>query len=322
MPLYIADYRADTMHLGAAEHGAYLLLIMHYWQTGSLPTEDKLLARIASMTPKQWKNARPVVKKFFDEEWTHSRIEKELTKAKTKYEQRALAGKRGGEAKAKNKQPDSNASDPIENSQSGNVATSYQPQPQPQRRIEKKDIRVVASATHPNFFDEFWKAYPRRKGANPKVPARKKFEAIVRSGTDSGEVIASAKKYAEEIRSAGQERSIYVAQALTWLNQQRWKDYSTLDLDDSIALQHGLIRLVPDTPQWEAWTKFKGKSLPTDAKGGWWSKVEWPPGYESNMESKNGRSVELGKAEDGRPPDENAHGKAKANIEPNDISGI
>lgn len=53
MPLWIGDYLKDTSHLCAAEHGAYLLLIMHYWQTGSLPTEDRHLAMIARMEPKR-----------------------------------------------------------------------------------------------------------------------------------------------------------------------------------------------------------------------------------------------------------------------------
>jgi uncharacterized protein YdaU (DUF1376 family) len=81
MPLWIADYRADTAHLGAAEHGAYLLLIMHYWQTGGLPDDDRQLARIACMAPVEWKRAKPVLVKFFDAGWKHGRIEKELAHA-------------------------------------------------------------------------------------------------------------------------------------------------------------------------------------------------------------------------------------------------
>lgn len=81
MPLWIADYRADTGHLSAAEHGAYLLLIMHYWQTGGLPDDDRQLARIACMAPVEWKRARPVLVEFFDAGWKHGRIEKELQHA-------------------------------------------------------------------------------------------------------------------------------------------------------------------------------------------------------------------------------------------------
>jgi uncharacterized protein YdaU (DUF1376 family) len=81
MPLNVGDYRKDTAHLGAAEHGADLLLIMHYWQTGGLPDDDRQLARIACMTDREWKKARLVVQAFFHDGWRHKRIDKEIAHA-------------------------------------------------------------------------------------------------------------------------------------------------------------------------------------------------------------------------------------------------
>jgi uncharacterized protein YdaU (DUF1376 family) len=54
MPLYIGDYIADTGHLSTAEHGCYLLLIMHYWEHGSIPIEDDKLARICRCRSQDW----------------------------------------------------------------------------------------------------------------------------------------------------------------------------------------------------------------------------------------------------------------------------
>ncbi|CAL8974506.1 hypothetical protein RHODGE_RHODGE_03304 [Rhodoplanes serenus] len=92
MPLYIADYRADTSHLNAAEHGAYLLLIMHYWTTGGLPDDDRQLARIACMTTAEWRRARSTVAAFFEAGWRHKRIDRELARVdetSSKYAERA-----------------------------------------------------------------------------------------------------------------------------------------------------------------------------------------------------------------------------------------
>lgn len=92
MPLYIGDYRADTAHLSATEHGIYMLLIMHYWQTGSLPTEDRQLARVACATDAEWRRARPMIVKFFLDGWKHKRIEFELSEAA----RLSAAGRAGG----------------------------------------------------------------------------------------------------------------------------------------------------------------------------------------------------------------------------------
>jgi uncharacterized protein YdaU (DUF1376 family) len=88
MPLFVADYLADTAHLTAAEHGAYLMLVMNYWQRGKpLPADDKKLARIARMTDAEWADARGTLAEFFVEDagqWTHKRVEAELAVAEEK----------------------------------------------------------------------------------------------------------------------------------------------------------------------------------------------------------------------------------------------
>src|SRR5687767_4457814 len=92
MPLYIGDYRADTTHLNAAQHGAYLLLIMHYWQQGGLPDDDEQLARIVCMTTAEWRTHGPVIRSFFGDGWRHQQINHEIGRAVERYQRRAKAG--------------------------------------------------------------------------------------------------------------------------------------------------------------------------------------------------------------------------------------
>lgn len=97
MPLYVADYLADTSHLSAIENGAYLLLIMNYWQRGnSLPCGDDQLARVCRLTTKEWSKVKTTLCEFFDEEdgfWIHDRIETELLKVREKSIKASNAGK-------------------------------------------------------------------------------------------------------------------------------------------------------------------------------------------------------------------------------------
>jgi len=81
MPLYVADYLADTGHLTTEEHGAYMLLIMHYWRRGGLPANDEQLARICKMTNKDFSQKRATLCELFSPGWIHSRIDRELAKS-------------------------------------------------------------------------------------------------------------------------------------------------------------------------------------------------------------------------------------------------
>lgn len=98
MPLWVGDYLSDTQHLTAAEHGAYMLLIMAYWQRGkALPDDGERLALIARMTPTEWAKSEPTLREFFtvaDGEWRHSRIEAELTKVRDKSAKASASAKR------------------------------------------------------------------------------------------------------------------------------------------------------------------------------------------------------------------------------------
>jgi uncharacterized protein YdaU (DUF1376 family) len=105
MPLYVADYMADTAHLTTVEHGAYLLLIMTYWQRGeALPDDDKKLSRIVGLQGRNWKRVRAEIEPFFevrDSKWMHQRIERQLSVLHSQSRNNSLNGKKGALARAK-----------------------------------------------------------------------------------------------------------------------------------------------------------------------------------------------------------------------------
>ena len=104
MKLYVADYLGDTHHLGALEHGAYLLLLMGMWRAGgSLPAADANLSRLARCTPAEWDAIKEVVLPFFTRsrgKLTHGRLTAEIAKYESTSGKRSEAGKQGAAKKA------------------------------------------------------------------------------------------------------------------------------------------------------------------------------------------------------------------------------
>ena len=102
MPIVIGDYLKDTMHLACSEHGAYLLLLFHYWTSGPLPDDDRKLAAIARCERSAWPEIREVIAPFFsiaDGVWTHKRVEQELLRARAKQARNVERAKAAADAR-------------------------------------------------------------------------------------------------------------------------------------------------------------------------------------------------------------------------------
>jgi uncharacterized protein YdaU (DUF1376 family) len=96
MPLYIGDFVAGTMHLGATETGIYIRLLMHCWQHGSIPRDDRMLALISHCDTRLWHQYRETVLQFFDVVDASTMSNKRVAMERLRAEQ--IANKRKGAA--------------------------------------------------------------------------------------------------------------------------------------------------------------------------------------------------------------------------------
>lgn len=254
MPLFVADYLADTAHLSAAEHGAYLLLVMNYWQRGKpLPADDRKLARIARMSDAEWLESRDTLAEFFHEEdglWSHKRIQAEIAVA----EEKTVKAKKAARASAEARQASAQQmlSERSADAELLGEVREGKEEPLTETKSSTTNVRSIGKPIRPvrdEIQERFWKAYPSRgDAANPKAPALEKFDRAVKAGADPEEVIAAAARYAEIERRAGRAGTEKVAQAVTWLNQRRWQDYAAAL--PSCASSPSQTFVARDSPEW------------------------------------------------------------------------
>ena len=207
MPLYVADYLADTAHLTALENGAYLMLIMNYWQRGkALPGGKAQLARIARVTTEEWEQIGPAIAPFFEEvdgEWVHNRIERELAKVREKSIKASAAGKASAERKAESTSV----------VQLSSVRSTSVQRPFNHTDTDTDTKKDNARDAH----DSFWEVCPRKVG---KGSSKKAWRgAILKTSPET--IIAAMRVFAS--KQAGQDEK-YIPHPATWLNQERWQD--------------------------------------------------------------------------------------------------
>jgi uncharacterized protein YdaU (DUF1376 family) len=103
IPIYVADYLADTCRLTTEQHGAYLLLIFDYWRNGALPDDDAVLAQVCRLTADAWSMHGAVLRGFFtraDDGLLHQkRIDVEIAKAQLNRSVSVTRAKKAAEAR-------------------------------------------------------------------------------------------------------------------------------------------------------------------------------------------------------------------------------
>jgi uncharacterized protein YdaU (DUF1376 family) len=175
-PFYWRDYVADTGHLTLEQHGAYLLLMAHYYMTSRpLPANASVLHRVCRCTTDADRTTiEQVLREFFvldGEVYRHRRIDKELVKAAD------ISEKRRAAANAKHEKARANAS-AIAPTNAVHVHAQPQPQPHSQLRTSKASARPTLedvttyclerdNGVDPQQFVDHYSANGWKVGRNP-----------------------------------------------------------------------------------------------------------------------------------------------------------
>lgn len=239
MPLFVSDYLADTTHLTTEEHGAYLMLIMRYWQQqGPLPSNPRRLAGWARVPLDRWDEVAEAVAEFFDVDgdvWRHGRIDLEIEIAAEKAKKASESGKAGAAARWR-KRGAANAT-----ANGDRIATASEPQCDANSKlgtglvVTSTSLRSVDGASAPPPADESPIAEPQFAAEPASPPDRANWDKLL---FDTAEALLTGKP---------------------WPN----KPDKTVTAAEARSLAGRLKRSRNGNP-WEAWQAFLGAKTAAD----------------------------------------------------------
>jgi len=164
---YPGDYARDTRDLTLAEHGAYTLLLDHYYSNGCLKHTLEQCFRLCSAFTQEEKSAVvAVLDRFFDPHpdggYIHERVEKEIVKQTKAYKAKLAKAQLGARARWG---ASSNASSNASTYANQNQTIVYD-----RTRRREKDLTKVPDKFLSN--DEYWlKRKQLNKSKSNKEPA-------------------------------------------------------------------------------------------------------------------------------------------------------
>jgi len=217
---YADDFLAGTLDLSQEEVGAYIRLLCHQWNRGSIPVETEKQQRLAGGSV-----SVDVLAKFRLVDGSglvNDRLEKERAKQaefRQKQREKGLLS-----AEARKKQPRFNHG-------STAVGTAVQPSGQPDTQPEgNSPVSSLQSpgntppkapkGAEPVGFDEFWKTYPKKVAKPAAMKAWRRINPNDETFRKIMESVKSQSVSADWTKDGGQ----YIPHPATYLNGRRWED--------------------------------------------------------------------------------------------------
>ena len=223
---YMGDYGRDTAHLSLAEHGAYTLLLDHYYSTETpLPADAAALYRICRAFEKaEQRCVLSVADTYFpvgeDGLRHNARADKQIPEDLRVIETARANGKKGGRPPKtthteSGEEPSGNpVGFQLETNGEPNGKTLQTPDSREEAKAKSLERQAARSSAR---FAEFWQAYPNKRG---KADAEKTWR---RKGLDgiAERIIADV---LARIAGDRQWRDGFIPHGSTYVNAEGWQD--------------------------------------------------------------------------------------------------
>ena len=207
----------------AEQVGAYVLLLCEEWASGALPDDMEFLAGVAKVSANEVANVLDMCFVKRRKRWTNKRLEVVRKEQSKKHEGRSRAGTAGAKAR-------------WDKGENGNrIATASNRIGSKKESKSKK--REETTTTSDDGFDEFWEAYPKRAGGNPKKPALTRWCSAVKRD-EPANIIAGTERYAAYCDATKKTGTEYVMQATTFLGEREgWTETWAVTEADRVSTE-------------------------------------------------------------------------------------